>query len=233
MILDTYLNRVPSQHRNKPKFRATLEASLSPFVQFGNLMESVPSLYDVDTAIGSQLDVVGEWVGVTRVIKSAIEGVYFALDDTADVGFDSGIWRGAYDPISGIVSLDDDTYRTLIKLKILANMWDGTAEKAYSSWQSVFNGEQGIVIEDHQDMSITIGITGLDMTPAQKGLFSKQISPFKPAGVRISTYFVPSETNAPFFALDTEGPDLAGFDAGAWAQPIVLSSETETRDARV
>lgn len=233
MIIDTYLNRVPAQHREKPKFRATLEASLSPFVQLGNLMESVPSLYDVDSAIGSQLDVVGEWVGITRVINSAIEGVYFSLDDTADVGFDSGVWRGPYDPISGIVSLDDDTYRTLIRLKILANMWDGTVEKAYSSWKSVFNGEQGIVIEDHQDMSITIGITGLDMTPAQKGLFSKQISPFKPAGVRISTYFVPSEENAPFFALDTEGPDLAGFDVGAWAQPIVLSSETETRDARV
>lgn len=233
MIIDTYLNRVPAQHREKPKFRATLEASLSPFVQLGNLMESVPSLYDVDSAIGFQLDVVGEWVGITRVINSTIEGVYFSLDDTADVGFDSGVWRGPYDPISGIVSLDDDTYRTLIKLKILANMWDGTTEKAYSSWQSVFNGEQGIIIEDHQDMSITIGITGLDMTPAQKGLFSKQISPFKPAGVRISTYFVPSEENAPFFALDTEGPDLAGFDAGAWAQPIVLSSETETRDARV
>lgn len=233
MIIDTYLNRVPEQHREKPKFRATLEASLSPFVQLGNLMESVPSLYDVDSAIGSQLDVVGEWVGITRVINSAIEGIYFSLDDTADVGFDSGVWRGPYDPISGIVSLDDDTYRTLIRLKILANMWDGTVEKAYSSWKSVFNGEQGIVIEDHQDMSITIGITGLDMTPAQKGLFSKQISPFKPAGVRISTYFVPSEENAPFFALDTEGPDLAGFDVGAWAQPIVLSSETETRDARV
>lgn len=233
MIIDTYLNRVPAQHREKPKFRATLEASLSPFVQLGNLMESVPSLYDVDSAIGSQLDVVGEWVGITRVINSAIEGIYFSLDDTADVGFDSGVWRGPYDPISGIVSLDDDTYRTLIRLKILANMWDGTVEKAYSSWKSVFNGEQGIVIEDHQDMSITIGITGLDMTPAQKGLFSKQISPFKPAGVRISTYFVPSEENAPFFALDTEGPDLAGFDVGAWAQPIVLSSETETRDARV
>lgn len=220
MNIDTYLNRVPSQHRDKPKFRATLEASLSPLVQLGSLMESVPSLYDVDEAIGSQLDVVGEWVGITRIIKATIEGVYFSLDDTAEVGFDSGIWKGAYDPSAGIVSLDDDTYRTLIRLKILANMWDGTAEKAYSSWQSVFNGEQNIVIEDHQDMTITIGITGLDMTPAQKGLFSKQISPFKPAGVRISTYFVPSETDAPLFALDAEGASIAGFDRGAWAQRL-------------
>ena len=223
MILDTYLNRVPSQHRNKPKFRATLEASLSPFVQLGNLMESVPSLYDVDTAIGSQLDVVGEWVGVTRVIKSAIEGVYFALDDTADVGFDSGIWRGEYDPLTGIVSLDDDTYRTLIKLRILANMWDGTAETAYSSWDSIFDGEMSLVIEDHQDMSITIGIAGVQMSSAQKGLFSKQISPFKPAGVRITTYFIPTEPDAPFFAFDAEGPTLGGFDIGAWAQPLDLS----------
>ena len=78
MNIDTYLNRVPSQHRDKPKFRATLEASLSPLVQLGSLMESGPSLYDVDEAIGSQLDVVGEWVGITRIIKATIEGVYFS-----------------------------------------------------------------------------------------------------------------------------------------------------------
>ena len=51
MKIEDYLNRVPSQHRDRPKFRATLETSLAPFVQLGQLMESVPSLYDVDTAV--------------------------------------------------------------------------------------------------------------------------------------------------------------------------------------
>lgn len=223
MKFDDYLNRVPSQHRDKPKFIATLEASINPFVHLGQLMEAVPEDYDVDSAIGLQLDVDGEWVGVNRTINTEIEGVYFTFDGTDDVGFDAGIWRGEYDPLTGIVSLDDDTYRTLIKLRILANMWDGTAETAYSSWDSIFDGEMSLVIEDHQDMSITIGIAGVQMSSAQKGLFSKQISPFKPAGVRITTYFIPTEPDAPFFAFDAEGPTLGGFDIGAWAQPLDLS----------
>lgn len=219
MKIEDYLNRVPSQHRDRPKFRATLETSLAPFVQLGQIMESVPSLYDVDTAVGAQLDVVGEWVGISRRIDAVLEGVYFELDGTADVGFDTGIWRGDYDPLTGIVSLDDDTYRTLIQLKIAANSWDGTADEAYKAWNSVFL-KNNVVIQDFQDMTITIGVMGALLTSAQKALFSKQISPFKPAGVQISTYFVTSEVDTPFFALDIQSDQLGGFDESAWAEPL-------------
>lgn len=55
-------------------------------------------------------------------------GVYFALDDADGVGFDKGVWKGQFDPSDGMVTLDDETYRAVIKTKILANKFDGKNE---------------------------------------------------------------------------------------------------------
>lgn len=87
------------------------------------------------------------------------------------------------------MALDDYTYRTLIKLQIAANRWDGSADQAYEAWRSTFESSN-IIIEDHLDMSITIGIAGRFQSTSQQALFTKQISPFKPGGVRISVYFI-------------------------------------------
>ena len=84
---------------------------------------------------------------------------------------------------SGLVALDDDTYRSLIKLHIAANSWDGTTDKAYQAWSEIFTGSQ-VVIEDHQDMSFSMGITGQLKITAQKAIFTGGLSPFKPAGIR-------------------------------------------------
>lgn len=60
MKLNDYLNRVPAQHRDKPRFQETLRTILEPVLQLQTLMEETPEAYDLDTAIGKQLDVVGE-----------------------------------------------------------------------------------------------------------------------------------------------------------------------------
>ena len=86
-----------------------------------------------------------------------IEGVFFTFDDTAITGYDRGVWCGEYDATSGMTKLDDDSYRFLLKLQILANVWDGTPEKFYDGVRSIFNGTLSVVIEDHQDMTISIG----------------------------------------------------------------------------
>ena len=150
---DIYKNRVPSQHRNKGKFIKTLRAVLDPVLSLQNLLASIPELYDLDRATGNQLDVVGEWVGRNRFISIPIEGVFFSFDDTEITGFDRGVWCGEYDATSGMTRLDDDSYRFLLKLQILANMWDGTPEKFYSGVRALFD-DLSVVIEDHQNLSL-------------------------------------------------------------------------------
>ena len=127
--------------------------------RMGFLLDKTPALYDVDTASGDQLDVDGAWVGRGRFVDSPLDGIYFEWNATKEVGWNAGQWKGTYDPTSGLVALDDDTYRALIKLQIAANIWDGTGEKAYTAWDATFEDSK-IIIEDHQDMTVTIGIAG-------------------------------------------------------------------------
>lgn len=216
---DIYKNRVPSQHRFKPKFIETLRSVLDPVLSLQNLIASIPELYDLDQATGNQLDVVGEWVGRNRFISIPIEGVFFSLDDTEITGFDRGVWCGEYDATSGMTRLDDDSYRFLLKLQILANVWDGTPEKFYSGVRALFD-DLSVVIEDHQNMTMSIGVVGKTLSSAQRALFLQQIAPFKPCGVRIDVFMLTQLDDTPLFAFDIDTDHLAGFDRGGWAEII-------------
>lgn len=125
---DDYLGKIIPQHRNKPKFVATVAASIDPVTGLVDLLAGMPEDYDLDTAIGAQLDVVGQWIGQTRNVQIPLIVVWFSFD-TAGLGFDEGIWKGPYDPTTGVYALDDDTYRNLLYAKIIANGWDGSSEQ--------------------------------------------------------------------------------------------------------
>lgn len=215
--LKTYLERVPSQHRERPKFKATLTAFLDPFVRLQNLIDDAPRLYDVDEARGSQLDVVGRWVGTDRFVATPLSGIYFEWEGTKQTGWNAGQWKGRFDPSAGLVALDDDTYRALIKLQIAANAWDGSSDGAYAAWDAIFD-TSSIVIEDHQDMSIVIGIAGRLNSSAQKSLFTKGLSPFKPAGIQVKIYFISSDGRSPIFAWGVQTSALDGWGVAAWAE---------------
>lgn len=215
--INDYLERVPSQHRDRPRFRETLTAFLSPMVRLQELLDETPRNYDVDFSVGKQLDVVGEWVGVSRYISAPLSGIYFEWDGTRSTGWNAGQWKGQYDPPTGLVALDDDTYRSLIRLYIAANRWDGTTDGAYDAWESIFD-RSAIVIEDHQDMSFTIGIAGRLNSSAQKAIFTTGMSPFKPVGIQIKIYFISSDGTSPLFAWGVQTSALGGWGRAAWAE---------------
>ncbi len=119
-----YTALITTEHADKPKFMAMMGIVAQCFADQINVMQSIPAAFDLDSAVGVQLDTVGLWAGITRQIKTPLN-VYFSLDTTG-LGFDQGSWQGPFDPSTGLVTLDDDTYRTLIRAKIAANNWDGT-----------------------------------------------------------------------------------------------------------
>lgn len=133
-----YIGLVTSEHADKPKFVATLSALVQCFVDLQNVTLQIPFDFDLDVAVGVQLDAVGEWVGISRNVNTPLTGVYFSFDTVA-LGFDQGVWKGPFDPDTGVVSLDDDTYRLLIRAKIGANNWDGTLGSSAAILNSIFN----------------------------------------------------------------------------------------------
>ncbi|ALX12063.1 hypothetical protein P350_11165 [Burkholderia cepacia JBK9] len=217
--LNDYTALITSEHRSLPRFSAVLGALVQPLVDQMNLITSMPSKFDLDVAVGDQLDTIGVWVGVSRRIRTPLTGVYFSFD-IAGLGFDQGAWKGPFDPDTGLTILDDDTYRLVIRAKIGANHWDGTLEQSAAILNSIFGAGTHVYIEDHQDMSMTIGIAGKVPPATFLALLSGGYIPLKPEGVRVNYTIVTTVDGSPLFGFDMSNQLVAGFDVGAWGRPV-------------
>lgn len=215
--VDDYLALITSFHRGKPKFAATIKALVEPFVDLQIKQGAFPSDYDLDAAIGAQLDAVGEWVGRSRFIPVPIPNAYFSFD-IENLGFDLGVWEGPYDSETGITRLDDETYRIFLRAKIAANHWDGTVGKAAEAFNLIFSQSPGsqIFVSDNGDMTMTVGISGVIPSILFIALLDQGYLPLKPEGVRID-YAITSVDGAAVFGFDIDNEFISGFDAGSWA----------------
>ena len=216
--VDSYLGLITSLHRGKPKFAAMIKALVEPIIAQQDFMAHLPQDFDLDQAIGVQLDAVGEWVGRSRFVSVPIASAWFSWD-TALKGFDQGVWyQPQYDTPAGITRLDDDTYRTLLRAKIAANNWDGTLPSAKQALEILFpNGDTDIIVIDNQDMTITFGVAGVIPSALFIALLSQGYLPLKPEGVR-ANYLI-TTVSGPLFGFDVQNTFISGWDSGAWGAP--------------
>lgn len=209
-----YLDLVPSEHRDRPNFITMLTDLLQPLGDLQINVGLMPSLFDIDTAVGDQLDKVGEWVGVGRDVQVALTGVYFSLD-SATLGLDQGSMQGPDDPTSGLVVLPDSGYRTLLRARIAANHWDGSIPDAYNVWDIAFSGTGfSIGILDLGGMHMVYILFGLVPDALTLALFTGGLLDLKPAGVKIDMYITEPADNVPLFGLDANSATVAGLDVG-------------------
>ena len=182
-----------------------------------NMLASIPGLYDIDDAVGSQLDAVGLWVGASRNLSVPLTDVYFSLD-IAGLGLDQGVIQGPFDPTTGLVSLPDAQYRILLYATIAANNWDGTIPGAYTAWNTIFEPlGYSILIQDYQNMTMGIALIGPTPDAVTLALFKGGYLNLIPAGVGVAFYFQQSVPGVPVFGLDAENSSVAGLDVGALA----------------
>lgn len=215
---DDYLALITPAYRSKPKFTAMIRAIVEPIVAQQAFLEHLPIDFDLDTAIGAQLDVVGEWVGRTRFISIPIANAWFSWDEEWK-GWEQGVWyQPQYDTPAGITRLDDETYRTLLRAKIAANNWDGTLPSAKAALEILFpDGATHILVIDNQDMTISFGVSGVIPSALFIALLSQGYLPLKPEGVR-ADYLI-TTVDGPLFGWDVENEFIAGWDGGAWGAP--------------
>jgi len=218
--MSQYTDLITSEHQGAAKFTATVDVVTSAFAGASDCALSLSSAFDLDEAIGAQLDVLGQWVGISRYASVLISGVYFSFD-TVGLGFDQGMIKGPYDPSEGLARMDDGTYRTMIKAKIGANHWDGTLPSYQSIMAQVFAGTGTTCFaQDNQDMSMTVFFTGAEPSALLAGLIKTGTVPLKPSGVRITGYYKPSVTGGRLFGFDVSNSLIGGFDEGAFSIPL-------------
>ena len=216
--VETYLALVTSEHR-KPKFLAMLTTLAGALVDAQVFMASVADSFDLDTAIGSQLDKIGEWIGISRRVAVGIPGVYFTWGDP-DLGWGRGVWKDPADPGTTLNVLPDDVFKTLLRAKIAANKWDGTIPGIYAIWDTVFESEgTKVIVQDNQDMTMIVGIADKALSALMQALLSQGYLPLKPAGVGV-TYYV-ATIEAPLFSWGCNNSALAGWGTGTWGKRVI------------
>lgn len=118
-----YVNLLIIQYINKPRAREHIEV-LARAAIMDLLPLEVRDGFDIDTAVGVQLDVIGQYIGLSRNGRD----------------------------FSGFVTLDDDDYRTALQLKTLQNN-GGSSTYEIQTWIQEFFPEQ-IIFFDFQNMRI-------------------------------------------------------------------------------
>lgn len=210
-----YTDLIAGYHVDRSKFQQWIFELTEPLRIAKERLAKLRQDFDVDYAVGPQLDAIGVRVGVSRNIPMVLRDVYFALDDVDGVGLDLGVWKGQYDPVDGTTTLDDETYRAVIKSKILQNHWDGTRETLpdFLSGVLALFGQPAKVLdlEDLQTMHVVLHLTRSETPPIVWELFTRRIIDVTAAGVTLDVV-----DNVPWFALDYETASLGGFDHGNW-----------------
>lgn len=155
--ISTYLSRITSQHKVQPKFMGLVQARLEPFSDLFDLLEEINKSFDLDTATGQQLDTIGEYIGVKRLLD--------------------------FQPEYADAVLTDPYYRMLLKGRVNLNNWDGSISGMKKIWEDIFPGYD-IQIVDNQDMTMEVRIIGLQALFENELVQHGYISP-KPMGVDV------------------------------------------------
>lgn len=215
IILSHYESLITPQHAGKSKFMATISATMGPIAEARAFLATIQPAFDIDFAIGAQLDIAGLWVGRSRQIPVPIASPWMSLDD-AIRGLDHaplyvpGITAG-----NTYASLDDDTYRRLLYAKRAANAWDGMATSAQAILTAfiIFPGAL-IFVEDKGDRTMAIGVAGQLPPIVDLEILGQNLIPLKPTGVELDVY-VTSVNGAPLAGCDVENSLISGCDVGA------------------
>lgn len=211
-----YSGRITPWHSVRPKFRATVEMLTAPYVALQEFLETLPHEFDIDYAIGKQLDIVGEWVGRSRFIEFPLPDPWFSYDDNRR-GWDVGIWKNeTYQyQTTAMQELDDETYRRLLYAKVMANNWDGTTIGASETYQRFFSDAGSrVFVLDFNDLKMTVAVAGRVPQNVYLSLLANNYLPLKPGGVKLDVRIVSVDANPPPAVVGYGEWDLASLDAG-------------------
>lgn len=159
---DKYLNRIASQHKIRPKYMAWLAALLEKIQDLEDLAAQIDTAFDLDSAVGVQLDMIGQSVGVNRLLN--------------------------FEPVYASARLSDDHYRTILRARISLNQWDGTTDGIRRIWDGIFNGYT-LEVVDNQDMTMTLRVYGLK-SMFESVYISRGYAAPKPEGVGVNYEFI-------------------------------------------
>lgn len=179
------------QYKDKPKAKATVEGLCAIADNTRRGLLELMEVFDLDSATGAQLDLIGLHVGLSRFMPGLAPVSLFAFVPNPK-GFGKAqkvggrFWRkGA--PLRDSARLGDEDYRFLLKAVIAKYNSSGNIIELQEALEALLGFRQGTV-HDQQDMSVTVNVykeltefekyvlVNLDMLPRPPAVRIKRIT---------------------------------------------------------
>lgn len=194
-LINYYINLLIIQYHNKPKARATIRAFVGELLTLYVLFRELEYAFDLNKAMGKQLDIAAKYFGVVRkFVGLNFKYKYFSFQyqggDEEGLSFriigqdDEGKLRTLRAEKTYQYDLDDNQFRTLLKLRAIA-LHNETLSYEYIK-KSVYEilGDT-VMVEIHPDMSIDYYFTDANLVQIFE-TYDKLLP--APAGVKITAH---------------------------------------------
>ncbi|EKT4495765.1 DUF2612 domain-containing protein [Pseudomonas putida] len=180
-------DRIYAQYRDKPKAVDWYSIARKLGGSLEDAAEAVRKSYDIDTAVGEQLNVIGRIVVAPRSFVGSIpmNPALFDLTDGDEFGDDGAMFSALTIDQDG--QLSDDLYRLVIKAKIVKNNGDATIENILDGMNFLLPNAQVLRVTDGEDMSFSIEFYGQITNLERFALLNAGLVP-KPQAVRFNGF---------------------------------------------
>lgn len=181
-------------------FDKYLQLLLGGKIELQEVFRQLMQERSIDTAVGAQLDIIGEIVGQPRELIDTALLTFFAFDGYPDAksygDLNNPSVGGPYydinNPLAGNTLLTDEQYRLFIKAKIIKNNTQATPNQFIEFMRFVFGVDLNLIVaEGDAEFTLMIGdeLTSfekvlLNYTSYSSGYPSRFIP--KPIGVRVN-----------------------------------------------
>ena len=191
-MASSYSALITSEHNTKPDFMAWVDTLCGSAASITASILAIPAAFDLDNAVGAQLDVVGQWVGQARTVNAVLIVGFFGFDDdvaAATFGEEGNISIGGpfYEegaPFEGSTVLGDTDYRTVLRARIVRNQSHGTLADIENALEFIFGSPAQVADAGTNSLAVTVVNP---ITPTDQSLLrTLDILP-RPAGVAIGS----------------------------------------------
>lgn len=174
--LATARTRYTEQFKNKPIFDKYIQLLLSGFSEIQEVARQLQQERSIDTAVGVQLDVIGEIVGRPRGLVSAELFKYFGFQTEPLAGSFGSLtdpavgspWYSLGAPTGISREPSDEEYRLILKAKIIKNRTLSKPEDVIEAYKFLF-GTSTVIIDEPETGKARIGI-GKILSAVERGL---------------------------------------------------------------
>jgi hypothetical protein len=204
-----------SQFDGKPKLEALVRALLKPAQGIQGALRDLFEKRWLDAAQGSQLDGIGEIVGLSRVIDEAIFTAFFGFVGQPTInGFGQARIRRSYEnPLVGSTTLQDPEYRKLLYWKIALNNGHGTAPEIAAALKPIFDVHR-VIVEDAGNAWIRIWVSKI---PGPTDVLMSNPYRWVPKAAGVGVKIITGSSETPFGFSDQ---GFYGFGVGVMTRGI-------------